>query len=79
MPSGSVSEGDKKYWAETILSSFEVVEAVVSREAGREAQKPQESYDRVRKAVKGEKLLVEPILPADVLSISIMLPLPGVL
>ena len=73
-PSSSVSDNDKKYWASEILAQFNCLGSKIEELAKGESEKIKESYGRVRKAIKGEIIKVAPILPADVLSISILLP-----
>jgi len=73
-PTSSVSDVDKKHWASEILEQFNSLGNKIEELAKEESEKIKESYDRVRKAIKGEKITVTPLLPADVLSISILLP-----
>jgi superfamily II DNA or RNA helicase len=73
-PSSSLAENDKRYWADEILKEFNSFDNKLEDLAIEVAEEISESYKRVRKTIKGEKTEVIPSLPADVISISILLP-----
>jgi phosphoheptose isomerase len=74
----SSSEGDKKHWVNTILSNFDKVRPQINSLAENRAKDLQESYDRLRKTIKVNRTMITPLLPADVLSISIIVPQPKI-
>jgi hypothetical protein len=76
VPSGNLPEGDKKHWVNTILSNFDKIRPQINSLAENRAKELQESYDRLRKTIKVNRTVITPLLPADVLSISIIVPQP---
>jgi len=77
VPSSIVSDNDRKHWAGLILNDFELTKQKLEKIAEDQAQEIMQSYERVRKAIKGKKASVKPLLPGDILAISIILPQPG--
>ena len=57
---------------------------IVIREVGdvqtlaERAEELRQLHERVRKTLKGSKISIEPLLPVDVLSVSVVLPQPRV-
>jgi hypothetical protein len=77
VPSGNLSDSDKKHWLATILKDFDLVMPMLDSLAYERAGALKESYERLRKTIKGRQTTVEPLLPLDVLTMSIVLPKPG--
>ncbi len=75
-PSSSISDPDKNYWATTVLRDFNGVIPKIDTLANERASALQQSYERVRKTIKGKQTSIAPMLPADVLTISIIVPQP---
>jgi hypothetical protein len=76
-PSSNISDTDKNHWATTVLKGFDKVIPKIDELANERAKVLQESYERLRKTIKGKQVSIEPMLPADVLSLSIIVPQPG--
>ncbi len=75
-PSSSMSDLDKNHWATIVLRDFYKVMPQIDALANERASTLQQSYERVRKTIKGKQISIEPILPADILSVSIIVPQP---
>jgi hypothetical protein len=59
-----------------VLKDFDKVMPKIDKLANERAKVLQESYERLRKTIKGKQVSIEPMLPADVLSVSIIVPQP---
>jgi hypothetical protein len=75
-PSANVSESDKRHWGETILKDFDQIITKTRPKIDERAEELRSSYERLRKAIKGHRINVEPLFPPDVLSVSVVLPQP---
>ncbi len=75
-PSSSISDPDKIHWAKTLLKDFNKIIPKIDEFAKGRASVLQQSYERVRKTIKGKQVSIEPMLPADVLSVSVIVPQP---
>ncbi|MBD3341204.1 MAG: DEAD/DEAH box helicase [Candidatus Lokiarchaeota archaeon] len=78
VPTGNVSEADKKHWLGNALNNINLLENEVDNFANQKSQNLLLSYEKYRKAVKSAEVEVEPLLPVDVLAISIALPTPKI-
>jgi superfamily II DNA or RNA helicase len=76
-PSSNISDTDKNHWVTTVLKDFNKVMPKIDELAKERAKVLQQSYKRLRKTIKGKQISIEPMLPADVLSLSIIVPQPG--
>ncbi|MBM4147297.1 MAG: hypothetical protein FJ240_13665 [Nitrospira sp.] len=76
-PSSTISDPDKNHWAATVIKDFDKIMPKIDALANERASALQQSYERVRKTIKGKQVAIEPMLPADVLSVSIIVPQPG--
>ena len=76
-PSENLSDADKKHWLSTCLKDFDRVKPGLDSLANERAGALKESYERLRKTIKGRQTKVEPLLPLDVLTMSVVLPRPG--
>lgn len=76
-PTGNLSDTDKEYWIATILKDIERVRPRLDSLAYERAGALRESYERLRKTIKGRQTIVEPLLPLDILTMSILLPQPN--
>jgi superfamily II DNA or RNA helicase len=77
-PSENISDSDKKYWVNTALNSFESINKKLGELSRERANALLESYERVRKTIKSGQVSVEPLMPVDVLSLSIIVPKPRI-
>lgn len=75
-PSSNLSDSEKKYWAGLILDNINSIEEKLNQLAKERAEVLYQSYERVRKTIKGTRVLVEPMLPVDILSVSVIIPQP---
>lgn len=75
-PSGNVEAADKKQWLSKILSGFDMLRSRIESLQTDRAEQLQESHDKLRKAIKSRKVRVKALYPPDVVSISVILPLP---
>lgn len=82
-PSENLSGGEKEYWAKTVLDGLPKVTNHITDLAHQRAAEHLASYERLRKSLgnpspreKSAKPTVEPILPADILAVSIIVPQP---
>lgn len=78
MPSMNLVEGDKKYWVNNVLNHMDKIQGELRVLVEKRASSLAESYERLRKTIKIAKVQVSPILPPDILSISIIVPQPKV-
>lgn len=76
-PSMNLSDTDKKHWVNTILKDFDNLKQKIKKLAENRANDLMQSYGRLRKTIKVGQVSVEPLFPADVLSLSIIVPQPG--
>lgn len=76
-PSSNMSDSDKQYWAIAVLQDFNKVMPKIDALAHERSSALQQSYERVRKTIKGKQVSIEALLPPDVLSVSIIVPEPG--
>ena len=77
-PSENISDSDKQYWVNTALNSFESINKKLGELSRERANALLESYERVRKTIKSGQVSVEPLMPVDVLSLSIIVPKPRI-
>jgi superfamily II DNA or RNA helicase len=75
-PSSNLSTQDQSHWLNESLRNYTGIEVDLASLALDRAQKLSASHERLRKAVKGQKVSVEPLLPVDVLGIMVVLPEP---
>lgn len=75
-PSGNLADSDKQHWVTAVLKDFEKVRPKIDALAYERAKALHQSYERLRKTIKGAQVSVEPLLPMDVLSLSIIVPQP---
>jgi len=77
-PSSNISESDKQHWIGDVLKHFELITDKIEKIATERARGLLESHKKLRKAVKAGKVSIEPLLPVDVLSVSVILPEPNI-
>ncbi|HWR57946.1 MAG TPA: helicase-related protein [Thermodesulfovibrionales bacterium] len=75
-PSGNLSDADKKHWLTVALKDLDRVKTGLDSLAYERAGALKESYERLRKTIKGRQTTVEPLLPLDVLTMSVVVPQP---
>jgi hypothetical protein len=78
IPSMNLAEGDKKYWVNSILNNMDKIQSELNLLVEKRAGSLAESYERLRKTIKIAKVQVSPVLPPDILSISVIVPQPRV-
>jgi hypothetical protein len=78
MPSINLAEGDKEHWVNTVLGNLERIKPEFNALVEKRATYLAESYERLRKTIRTGKFQVSPILPPDILTISIIVPQPKV-
>ena len=76
VPSGNLSDNEKRHWVATILKDFDAVRQKLDNIADNRADTLLQSYERLRKTIKSGQVSVVPLLPVDVLSLSIIVPQP---
>lgn len=77
IPSVSLSNEEKGHWVNLILENKNNWLVKINSIMQKQANEIQNSYDRLRKIIRGKKPLVKPIVPVDIISISILLPKPN--
>ncbi|MFC1555023.1 helicase-related protein [candidate division KSB1 bacterium] len=75
-PSGNLSIDEKNYWLNTTMQNFSNLVRKLDVIGKNRADYHQESYDRIRKTIKGQKISIEPLFPADILSLTVVVPSP---
>ena len=75
-PSENISDNDKRYWVTTILNDFDKIRHKVDNVAENRTEDIFNSYERLRKTIKGSHVSIEALLPVDVLSLNIIVPQP---
>ncbi|HLC15951.1 MAG TPA: hypothetical protein VJL89_06965, partial [Thermodesulfovibrionia bacterium] len=78
VPSLNLSDDEKRYWVNTILTGFDEIQQKTEGLIYNRAEALFRSYERLRQTIKGGHIVVEPLLPADVLSLSIIVPQPKI-
>lgn len=78
VPSENISDNDKKYWVDTVLKDFNKAKYKIDALAKERANTLLQSYERLRKTIKSGQVTVEPLLPMDVLTLSIIVPRPKI-
>jgi hypothetical protein len=78
VPSENISDNDKKYWVDTVLKDFNKAKYKIDALAKERANTLLQSYERLRKTIKSGQVTVEPLLPMDVLTLSIIVPQPKI-
>lgn len=73
-PSSNLAEGDKGYWLNEFLKNNGSVDQNVSELANARSAEILDSFKRLRKALKADKVEIEPLLPGDVLAVSVLVP-----
>jgi len=75
-PTTNVAESNQKYWIESVLNEFDTLKDKFDRLAFTRAENLLQSYEHVRKTMRMRKVNIEPLLPVDILSLSVILPPP---
>lgn len=75
-PSENISDNDKRHWVDTILKDINKTKGKIDALAKERADILLQSYERLRKTIKSGQVTVEPLLPVDVLTLSIIIPQP---
>lgn len=75
-PSANISDDDKKYWVKTVLKDIDKAKDKLNALAKERANILLQSYERLRKTIKGGQITVAPLLPADILTLSVIVPQP---
>ena len=73
-PAANMSDSDKRHWGNQALTSLPSYQPTLDALIAERSQALHESYDRVRKAVKGSKAKIEPNPDVDVLSMAVLVP-----
>jgi hypothetical protein len=74
VPSHNMSDEEKRYWVTTILKDFNEIQKKTESLICSRAEILFQSYERLRQTIKGSQIVVESLLPADVLSVSVIVP-----
>jgi len=78
-PTENVSDNDKKHWLNKVLDNFNKIDSHIEQIAENKAEDLLKYFEKMRKATKEKKKVeIEPLLPVDVLAISIILPKPKI-
>jgi superfamily II DNA/RNA helicase len=78
MPAENISDSDKRYWLNQVLNQFKELESYINEVAQTKAVELINSYERLRKSMNSEKVIVQPLLPVDVLALVVILPKPRI-
>lgn len=70
------ANSDERHRADTALKNFDEIITTSRPKVEERAEELHSSYERLRRAIKGHRIKVEPIFPPDVLSVSVVLPQP---
>ena len=77
-PSSDLSRSEKEHWAEETLKNISKILPQINDRAKSRALELKESHEKLRQAIKGRRVSVQPSLPPDVLAISLIIPEPRV-
>jgi hypothetical protein len=77
-PAANVPPEQKKHWADTVLKRLDSMQPDIERLAREKALQLADSHERVTEAAGLRKVKVEPLLPVDILALSVILPRPRV-
>ncbi|MBN1367973.1 MAG: DEAD/DEAH box helicase [Dehalococcoidales bacterium] len=78
LPSANLTEDEKIHWANIVLNGFSKIKPELNALVEKRSASLAESYEHLRKTIKTGKVQVSPILPPDVLTVSIIVPVPKV-
>ena len=77
-PSSDLSKSEKEHWAEETLKDISKILPQINDRAEARALELKESHEKLRQAIKGRRVSVQPTLPPDVLAISLIIPQPKI-
>jgi len=75
-PSSNLSEDERKHWVNLVIKDFDKIHKQLNQLAEEKAQELLESHRRLRRATRGGRVSILPLLPPDILSVSIIVPQP---
>ena len=75
-PSGNLTTAEKQEWLKKILTRLDHITSKTKALLDERSRRLQESHERLRKTIKMQRIIVKPLFPPDMVSISMLLPSP---
>jgi superfamily II DNA or RNA helicase len=76
-PSVNMQEGEKKHWAKEVIDNISKLDDNIKNIVNKRSDELLQAHSTLRKVLKSGKVTIAPLLPADILALSIVLPKPA--